>query len=57
MAKYEVWKITTLKESVEVEAPSREAALDEVVEYSNDIEFEFMDAEHDYEIYEVKESN
>jgi hypothetical protein len=57
MEKYEVWRTSIVKERVEIEAPSLEEALEEVVENSNEYEFEFVDADSTYEAYPIKENN
>ena len=51
MAKYEVWKVSTVKERVIIDALTLEDALEEVVEYSSDYDFEFVDADSTYEAY------
>lgn len=51
MPKFEVWKISTIKERVIVDAPTIDEALEDVVENSNDYDFEFVDADSTYDAY------
>jgi hypothetical protein len=57
MPKFKVWRVSTVKERVLVEADTVEDALENVVEDSDKFEFEFVDADSTYEAYPTEEDN
>lgn len=53
MSKYQVWRVSIVKEVVNVKADTLKEALDRVSENSDEFEFEFIDADTTYTAEEM----